>query len=68
MIPLRDNVPTRSTPFVTIGLIVACFLVWFWELGNPGVDVHVFRDGFYPCSVHGPCHLPPGFHALPWYE
>jgi membrane associated rhomboid family serine protease len=68
VIPLRDNVPTRSTPFVTIGLIVACFLVWFWELGNPGVDVHVFRDGFYPCSVHGPCHLPPGFHALPWYE
>jgi membrane associated rhomboid family serine protease len=68
VIPLRDNVPTRSTPFVTIGLIVACFLVWFWELGSPGVDVHVFRDGFYPCSVHGPCHLPPGFHALPWYE
>ena len=65
MIPLRDNVPTRSTPFVTIGLIVACFLVWFWELGNPGVDVHVFRDGFYPCSVNGPCH---GVQPLPWYE
>jgi membrane associated rhomboid family serine protease len=30
--------------------------------------VHVFRDGFYPCAVDGPCHLPPGFHALPWYE
>src|SRR5947208_2269289 len=68
MLPLRDNVPTRTFPFVTFGRIVACFLVWFWELGNPGVDVHVFRDGFYPCSVNGPCHLPPGFHALPWYE
>jgi hypothetical protein len=68
MIPLRDSIPGRSTPYVTIGLIVANFIVWFWELSNPGVDVHVFRDGFYPCSVDGPCHLPPGFHALPWFE
>ena len=68
MLPLRDNVPTRTTPFVTVGLIVANFLVWFWELSRPGVDVHVFRDGFYPCALQGPCHLPPGFHALPWYE
>jgi membrane associated rhomboid family serine protease len=68
MIPLRDSVPGRTTPYVTVGLIVANFIVWFWELGKPGVDVHVFRDGFYPCSVEGPCHLPPGFHALPWFE
>jgi len=68
VIPLKDNVPAKSKPYATIGLIVACFLVWFWERSSPGVDVHVFRDGFYPCSVHGPCHLPPGFHALPWYE
>ena len=68
MLPLHDNVPTRTRPFVTVGLIVANFLVWFWELRQPGVDVHVFRDGFYPCAVQGPCHLPPGFHALPWYE
>jgi membrane associated rhomboid family serine protease len=68
MIPLHDSVPGRTRPYVTIGLIVANFIVWFWELRNPGVDVHVFRDGFYPCSVEGPCHLPPGFHALPWFE
>ena len=68
MLPLRDNVPTRKFPVVTVGLIVANFIVWFWELTKPGVDVHVFRDGFYPCAVQGPCHLPPGFHALPWYE
>jgi membrane associated rhomboid family serine protease len=67
-LPLRDNVPTRRFPVVTVGLIVACFAVWAWELSSPGVDVHVFRDGYYPCSVHGPCHLPLGFHALPWYE
>src|SRR5437764_1086059 len=68
MLPLKDNVPTRTVPLVTIGLIVVNFLVWFWELSHPGVDVHVFRDGFYPCALHGPCHLPTGFHHLPWYQ
>jgi membrane associated rhomboid family serine protease len=70
VIPLRDNVPTRSTPVVTIGLIVANAIVWFWELQKPGVDVHVFQDGYYPCTVQGPCHIPvtPAIHPLPWYE
>jgi membrane associated rhomboid family serine protease len=68
MLPLRDSIPGRTTPYATIGLIVANFLVWFWELKQPGVTVHVFRDGYYPCALDGPCHLPPGFHALPWYE
>jgi membrane associated rhomboid family serine protease len=66
VIPLRDNVPTRRLPVVTVGLIAANTLVWFWELSQPGVDVHVFRDGFYPCAVQGPCVA--GVHALPWYE
>ena len=68
MLPLRDNVPGRTVPYATVGLIVANFLVWFWELSKPGVKVHVFRDGYYPCALHGPCHLPQGFHALPLYE
>jgi membrane associated rhomboid family serine protease len=70
MLPLRDNVPTRTFPFVTVGLIVANAIVWFWELKSPGVDVHVIRDGFYPCTIEGPCHVPVPFvvHPLPWYE
>jgi membrane associated rhomboid family serine protease len=66
VIPLRDNVPTRRFPVVTVGLIVACFLVWFWELRAPGLNHHILRDGYYPCTVDGPCHVP--FHPLPWYE
>src|SRR3954452_11614515 len=65
MLPLRDNAPTRTTPFVTIGLIVANAVVWFWELSSPGVDQHVARDGYYPCAVSPPCHVGP---HLPWYE
>ena len=33
MIPLRDANPTRRTPYVTLSLIVACFIVFAWELG-----------------------------------
>ena len=70
MFPLRDNVPTRDFPVVTVGLIVANVLVWFWELGGRGVDWHVFSDGYYPCTVHGPCHIPVNvpIHPLPWWE
>ena len=69
MLPLRDNVPTRSFPIVTVGLIVANFVVWFWELGGRGVDYHVLRDGYYPCSLSGPCLFPANaVHHLPWYE
>lgn len=70
MLPLKDNVPTRSTPVITIGLIVANVLVWFWELRGRGVDYHVLKDGYYPCAIHGPCHVPATIpiHPLPWYE
>jgi len=73
VIPLRDNVPTRSFPVVTIGLIVANAIVWFWELGGRGVDYHVVKDGYYPCTVQGPCEAirigqTVAVHHLHWYE
>jgi membrane associated rhomboid family serine protease len=68
VIPLRDNVPTRSFPIVTVGLIAANFVVWFWELGGRGLDVNVIRDGYYPCAVRGPCIAPAAAYHLPWYE
>jgi rhomboid family protein len=67
-VPLRDDPPTRRFPVVTIGLIVANAIVWFWELGGRGVDYHVLRDGYYPCTVEGPCHLPAPPHPLPAWE
>ena len=69
MLPLHDNVPTRTFPIVTIGLIVANFIVWFWELGGRGVDYHVIKDGYYPCALQGPCTEPATLvHHLPWWE
>ena len=56
MIPLRDNVPTRTFPVVTLGLIVANAIVWFWEIGgSTSLDTDVIHYGYYPCKVEGPC-------------
>ena len=73
MLPLRDSVPTRSFPIVTIALIAANAIVWFWELGGRGVDYHVVKEGYYPCSLQGPCEaVQIGTnvfrHHLPWWE
>jgi len=71
VLPLRDNVPTRTFPYVTVGIIAANAIVWFWELSGRGVDYHVFKDGYYPCSVQGPCvQVVQGepSHTLSWWE
>jgi membrane associated rhomboid family serine protease len=68
VIPLRDNVPTRTLPVVTIGIIVVNALVWFWELGGRGVDYHVIKDGYYPCKIDGPCIDLATHSSLPWWE
>jgi membrane associated rhomboid family serine protease len=55
--PLKDNVPTRSFPLVTVGLIVANFAVWiFYQL--PNLDGSVVELAYQPCEVLSSC--PPG--------
>ena len=72
MFPIRDNIPTRSFPVVTVALIAANAAVWLWEVTGTPVDQDVFEYGYYPCSVQGPC-LPPPDPSLPagtlsWWE
>ncbi len=55
MLPLKDNVPTRTFPIVTVGLIAANVLVYLWEVSGKGLNSHVFRWGYYPCAIDGPC-------------
>jgi membrane associated rhomboid family serine protease len=67
-LPLKDNVPTRSYPLVTVALIVANTIVWLWEW-RTGVNKEVFHYGYYPCTVSHEClaQLVPS-DRLPWYE
>ena len=55
MIPLRDNVPTRSFPIVTVALIVVNVLVFLWEIGGTPIQQDIYRYSWYPCSIEPPC-------------
>ena len=68
MLPLRDNVPTRTFPAVTIGIIVVNVIVWIWEVTGTSVEADVVHYGYYPCKVSGPCVDPANLAEIPWYE
>jgi membrane associated rhomboid family serine protease len=54
MLPLRDNIPTRRFPVVTVALIVANVAVWLlYQL--PNLDRSVHDLAFHPCEVNGSC-------------
>jgi len=68
MLPLKDNVPTRSFPIVTVSLIAANVAVWLWEV-QTGVEHDVLHYGYYPCTVEGPGGEPASLIPhLPWWE
>jgi rhomboid family protein len=55
VIPLKDNVPTRAFPIVTVAIIVVNVVVWIWEVTGTSVNTDVIHYGYYPCAVEGPC-------------
>jgi len=67
MIPLRDNIPSRITPVVSVGLIVACTVVFFWQLalGPDGFQAAVTSFGVIPATLLGDARLPPDLYAVP---
>jgi membrane associated rhomboid family serine protease len=68
VLPLKDNVPTRTFPLVTVGLIVVNVIVWIWEWKS-GVDKEVLHYGYYPCTLDGPCVSPASqVDHISWYE
>jgi membrane associated rhomboid family serine protease len=52
MIPISDDTPSRRTPVVTWGLILACVAAYLWEL-SLGRDMAAALDafGFTPASL-----------------
>jgi membrane associated rhomboid family serine protease len=54
VLPLKDNVPTRSFPVVTVLLIAANFAVWiFYEL--PDLQGSTLELAYQPCEVNSSC-------------
>jgi membrane associated rhomboid family serine protease len=57
LIPIKDNVPTRHFPIVTVALIVANVLVWilYEHAGGAGIVSAVNELAYHPCEVEGSC-------------
>ena len=60
MIPLRDDVPSRSVPLVTIALIVLNVVVYLYEVslgvgGDGAAKAFIFEFGAMPCRLTGAC-------------
>jgi len=67
MIPLRDDNPSNSTPFVTYAFIALCVLVFLWQfsLGDGGGQRAIYSLGVIPAVLLGNAHLPPELAVVP---
>jgi membrane associated rhomboid family serine protease len=54
MIPLRDVIPSRTTPYITVTIIILNALAWFFELSLPREVLPVFLQvyGVVPAELH----------------
>ncbi len=59
LFPIRDSIPSRITPIVTTGIIVACGLTFVYEL-FVGANLPALFDiaGFIPDGSSIRCPLP----------
>ena len=66
MIPLRDDNPTRTTPFVNYALIVSCIAVFLWEAAlGPRMEAAVYSFGLIPDVLLGDGRLPADLSVVP---
>ena len=59
MFPLKDDIPTRRFPILTVTIIIACAVVYFvfeqglWSLGDTGNE-RVVEYGAIPYEITHP--------------
>jgi len=52
VIPLRDVIPSRTVPFITVTIIVLNALAWLFELSLPERDLNVFLRYYGVVPAH----------------
>ena len=66
MIPLKDDNPTRTVPFVNYALIAACVLVFLWEVSlGKHVQAAILSYGFIPGVLLVDARLAPELAVVP---
>jgi membrane associated rhomboid family serine protease len=67
MIPLRDDNPTTIIPFITLGLIGSCVMVYLWQIasGPAGFQLLPRSFGVTPAVLFGHRHLSQSLEVIP---
>ncbi|HEU5136007.1 MAG TPA: rhomboid family intramembrane serine protease [Steroidobacteraceae bacterium] len=68
VIPLHDDNPTTTTPYVTVGIIVTCVLVYVWQhllLPDVGGQQALYAFGLVPAVLTGRELLPAEIAVIP---
>jgi membrane associated rhomboid family serine protease len=68
VIPLHDDNPTTTKPYVTVGILIACVLVYVWQhllLSNAGTQQAVYAFGLIPAVLTGREMLPADIEVIP---
>jgi membrane associated rhomboid family serine protease len=68
VIPLHDDNPTTTKPYVTVGILIACVLLYVWQhllLSDTGARQAAYALGLVPAVLTGREVLPPGIAVIP---
>ena len=69
MLPIRDDNPTSSVPYVTVGLIVLNLLIFVVEIvqpGRDGMERFIWKYGYVPAELaHGQAEMQREMDANP---
>jgi membrane associated rhomboid family serine protease len=67
MIPLKDNIPSRSFPFFTIGLLLANIVVYVYQLLlGPGEELYLWKYGAVASAITTLQPVHPASTLFPW--
>jgi membrane associated rhomboid family serine protease len=68
VIPLHDDNPTSTQPYVTVGIMITCALVYVWQhllLSETGTREAVYAFGMVPALLTGEKYLPLDVALIP---
>jgi membrane associated rhomboid family serine protease len=68
VIPLHDDNPTSTKPYVTVGVMITCVLAYVWQhllLLDSGTQEAAYAFGVVPAVLTGEKYLPEGVAVIP---
>jgi membrane associated rhomboid family serine protease len=68
VIPLHDDNPTTTKPYVTVGILITCLLVYVWQhlfLSRPDAEDAAYIFGLVPALLTEAKDLGPGIEVIP---